>query len=58
MVNENKSLEQIPLNENPEKENFDSDKEIIKSPEKQEQEDNSHEKKENKEVEVFSWSWC
>lgn len=36
MVNENKNLEQIPLNENPEKEAFIDDKEKIKKPEQQE----------------------
>jgi hypothetical protein len=49
MVNENKTLEQIPLNESPEKESFDSDKETIKSPEKQEEKDKSQEKEEKKE---------
>jgi len=46
MVNENKILEQIPLNKSPEKESFDSDKETIKSPEKQEKKDKSQEKEE------------
>jgi|AntRauTorckE6833_2_1112554.scaffolds.fasta_scaffold00031_63 hypothetical protein len=55
MVNENKTLEQIPLNESPEKESFDSDKEKIKSPEKQEQKDRSHEKeKEEERIEIKS----
>jgi hypothetical protein len=52
MVNENKIIEQIPLQENPEKENFADDKEIIKSPESREQEDKSQEKKEKEKVQV------
>jgi len=52
MVNENKSLEQIPFNENVKKDNFEKDKETIKNPEQQEQEDKSHEKEEKKEVDV------
>ncbi|MFP4515006.1 MAG: hypothetical protein ACLFNO_03335 [Parcubacteria group bacterium] len=53
MVNENKSFEQIPLNESPEKETFDSDKERVKSPEKQEEEKSSKEE-EKKEVDIKS----
>jgi len=52
MVNENKIIEQIPLKESPEEESFDSDKEIIKSPEKQEEEDKSQEKKEKEKIQI------
>jgi hypothetical protein len=52
MVNENKNLEQIPLNEKPDKDSFDIDKEKIKSPEKQEQENRSQEKEEKEKVPV------
>ncbi|MCF7794802.1 hypothetical protein K9M50_00370 [Patescibacteria group bacterium] len=57
MVNETKNIEQIPLNESPEKDNqekesFVNDKEAIKKPEKQEDIQKSQEKEEKEKIQV------